>query len=438
MFFAILFRTTHLPKGDSKQLDQKILSANINKITVYLPYGDYTLWIISDGDVPESLREQIKPVIIETGIEKPLNAYQHYYHIIEDLFDPIDQLYLMSLKSKLGYAVSENLAPDNFYFSLEFLVDDVSNRRKYIYHLMYNDIKCFTLIDDPLVDNFKEVIKPEMGVLIASTFSLDFPDVPRWYIRETFRDLIYLDGINMTNKIAITGPNSNEVYLFYKEPSNLTEDVVQDLSTEIHGRIRTSINLNIFPRNTPREIIQAKRLVPTKQAQYTFSFPVPNDISLLKEILRYSFSFDTLLKLFWFLCWLQISPTYAFIEKELRIYLRSDEIRICYETKYLPDFLRVRSAVRISPEKQLSRPVELYYPDNMDKDVLDKNLMGKTYLHFFDSENNSPAMVACNLADGKSPVVTNVPILKREYPSDFSLESRIEYDVNPAQFLTSV
>jgi len=437
MFFAILLRTTNLPDSSSKSLDQKILSSNFNKIIVYLPYNNYVLWIISDEDIPESLKEQIKPIEIDTGIEKAVNAFQHYYYLIDNLQNPEEQRKLMSLRSKLTYAVSENLAPDNFYFQLKTPVDNISNRRKFIYVLFYDSIPCYTMQEDPLLDNFQKALQAEMGVLIASTFSLDFPAVPRWYIRETLRDLIELGGFNMTDKFSMVGPNSGEIYLFYREPSNITDDIVNDLSIELHGRIRTAMNLKIFPQNTPNEIIKAKGLVPTAQKQYTLAYTVPDNIPIFAEIMQQTFTLDSLLKLFWFLFWLMISPTYAFIEKELEIFLRPNGIHIRHETKYLADFLRVRSAARVSPYKQLDHVVKLYYPESMDKDALDIQLKGKSYIQFFDSENNQAAIVASDLVgDDELSVVDNIPVIEREYPSIFSLDSRVEHDFDPVKLLS--
>src|SRR5207249_1921678 len=82
---------------------------------------------------------------------------------------------------------------------------------------------------------------------------------PRWYIRELFRDAIELKEVHQPDKTLVVG-QTGELYLFYNEPVNVSDDEVLGLIADIRGTITASIRTKTFPRNTPQHYVLAKRL----------------------------------------------------------------------------------------------------------------------------------------------------------------------------------
>jgi hypothetical protein len=399
MFQAIL-----LPKS------QDLTGFIEDKTIVYLPPSKYIICITSEDNIPKSIKDDLIPVVINTKYSQPVKAYQHYVSNIEDLSNPRLNRELMAMKSKLVYAISENLSPDKLYFRLEIPMNENSTKRNYIYKLYYQDIPCYTLKDDDLLENFINATDQKLGPLITSTHALSVEGVPHWYVKEIFRDDIF-SSKNMT---IINGPNSGELYLFYKDEVNITEDILTDLINEIRGDIISSVRLKIFPRNTPSEFIKSRRLEQMNNGQWKISYDVPSNINVFSEILKTSFTFKSLDELFWFLLWLVVQPTYPFIEQEMRINTGTDSIKVCYATKYLPDFMRVNSASRVNlPED--SKSVQIIYPDRSSEKPMEQ-----TYLSFYDHGNNEKALLIY-----PNPIIPN----NNYIPSDYSLDSRIQYDL---------
>lgn len=393
-----------------------------DKVTVYLPVNKYILCIASEENIAKSIKDKLIPVVINTKFSQPVHAYQHYYFRVEDITNPSMNRQLMALRSKLTYAVSENLAPEKFFFRMENPMNDDETRRNYIYKLYYEEIPCYAFKEDSLLDNFNSVKDQELGPLIISTRSIRVEGVPDWYCKEMFRDIVELGEFNMDDKIVVEGPSSGELYLFYQEESNITEDLLNDLIIEVRGRIISAVNLRIFPRNSPNEFIKSRQLKSTNNGQWFIPYNVPRDINTFQGLLQLCFNLKSLDELFWLLTWLLICPTYSFIEQELRICVGSQSIRVCYSTKYLPDYLRVKSASRIQlPE--ITSIVRILYPDHLSQDELNKELIDQTYISFYDYANNERALLI-------HPKI-NIPLIDKNIPPDYSLETRISYDVNP-------
>lgn len=403
--FGILLR-------DQNSLEDKLSLLDANKLYVYLTYGNHKLVIVADS-IPKSLKNLIKPVYISTNISEPVQAYQHYHFDLSTLYDPEHQRKLMSIKSGLNYTASEYLSPDNFYFKLDQSKNSSQTFRDFTYQLKFDDVQCYVEKDDSLFEKFTE---KHFGLMIVSTYSLDFQEIPKWYIRETFRDIIELKEINMENKDYIVGPNSGEIYLYFKEENNLSEELVEEIAGEIHGRIRDSINLQIFPRGTPKTIINNKRLISSRNGKYTFFYEIPKNIPILNEIYRQNFLFDSLSKVYLFLSWLIFVPTYRYIEKEMKIWLKTYGTQIYYETKYLPDFIRVINASHSHKELENT---EIYYPD-LAGDKLSKLLEGKFYIKFYDNEYNQSAIIA-------NSIPIEMPLFSGN-DENMTLEKRIDID----------
>ena len=70
----------------------------------------------------------------------------------------------------------------------------------------------------------------------------------------------------------------------------------------------------------------------------------------------------------------------------------------------------------------------------MNADILKKYLDGKEFIHFFDSENNQPAIIATKLV-GKDNMFEPMPIIERSLPLSYSLDVRRKYDSDPTKIL---
>jgi hypothetical protein len=383
-----------------------------DKVTIYPRSNKYIACITSEENIPVSIKNQLVPVIINTGVEIPVKAYQKYYSDVSDITDPVLNRQLMTLRSKLVYSVSENLAPDNFYFKLELPMNDDSTRRTYIYKLYYDEIPCYMLKDDTFLD----ILPQQLGPLITSTYSLNIEDIPHWYTKEMFRDTIDLKDI-----VIIEGPTTEELYLFYQEEVNITEDILDELINEIRGQIISAVQLKIFPRNTPNEFIKNRQLKILNNGQWYLPYDVSKDINIFATSLQLHFTLKNIDELFWFLVWMLICPTYSFIEKELKISVESDSIKICYLTKYLPDYLRVNTASRINTAKTINK-VLIFYPDRLSTEEFSKLVNNRTYVSFYDNENNERALLIHPKID--------IPQINKTTPIDFSLNTRILYDIN--------
>lgn len=380
-----------------------------NKVTIYLPNNKYTVCILSEDNITNNLKDQIVPVLIETGLVEPVRAYQRYYSTIEDMYRPIINRKLMAFKSKLIYAVSENLASDELYVKLENPMNEDETRRYFNYRLYYNEIPCYTFKSDDLLDNFIKITKQNFGPLILSSHALNVEGVPHWYSKEIFRDMIELGEYKMKDRILVEGSNTKDLYLFYQEETNLTDDMVNKIIKDIRGRIISAIKLKIFPRNTPQEFIKNKRLISMPNGQFSINYIVPDDINVYSETMQLYFELNNLDELFMFLNWMMMLPTWGFIEQELKISLISDKIEIRYITKYLPDYIRVNSAKRISSVS--TDQVKIIYPN--------RNSDYKNGITFFDYGNNEKALLV--KSDFNLEYIT---------PKDYTLDTRIMNDPN--------
>lgn len=394
----------------------------VDKITIYPKFGKYKLCIVSEGNIPESLKERLEPVILPTEFETPVRAYQQYYYDLSSLNDPGINRKLMATRSKLGYVIAENLAPDRFYVQLENPMNDTNTRRRYQYRLLYDDIPCYALVGDSFISNLQAAVQQQIGPVITSSYAINVMDAPHWYVKEMFRDICELGEFSMEDKVLVEGPASGELYLFYQEETNLTEDILDQLINDIRGRIAAAIQLKVFPRNTPEEFVKSRRLTLVGNDQWTLDYAIPENTPLFASLLQQSFVLNSLDQLFWFLTWLALSPTYAFIEPEMQIRVQSNEILVSYSTKYLPDYIRVRSASRAKAQVQ-SGQVQIYYPDQLPAEEFAEMIKGQTYLSFYDYANNERAVIAHS--------EFKMPQIQRETPPDFSLNRRIEYDIDP-------
>ena len=440
------------------------------KIVFYPATSDYFLCISNGEAIPKSIKDRLREVVIDTGFVSPIRAYQHFEYLMDEL---IPDAYrrssqgpelteevevnreLIALRSKLAYAISELLAPTQFYVQLETPVNSTGTRRLCRYRLYYNEIPCYIfdqsiVLDEEvqppdvvgdfktvdqvisglpheeksLMEEIQAITEMEAGPIICSTRTLTLmrDDPPRWYIRESLRDLCHFQEIDMEDKVLVEGPATGELYLFFKEDVNLVEEQQIRLTNEIRGSITASIRAKVFPRKTPDEFIKSRQLTKILNQQWTLPGPWTEDTpELFRELIQISFTFRNADDLFWFLLWLSLSPTYSFIERELEIFVQESIIQVRYRTNYYPDYLRVMTARRVKHAEASSGKGEILYPGRLTEELGDR-----PFIHFYDSEKNDRAVVALEEGD------LYLPTLQRTAPTDYSLDSRIKYDLDLA------
>lgn len=324
---------------------------------IYLNNQEYLCYVPTD-ELPQSVKNMLVPAIIDTGITEPVSENQHNYFETDDLYNPEVSRKLMSIRSRLTYFISELFSPDEFFCKLTTPISEGKSIRIYQYEVSYNDIDCWTTPE--ILETLTSSLDLEYGPLIMSTYSLSSASAPLWYIREVFRDIAESGEIDMTGKVLVEGFASSELYLFYSEPVNLTDDLIRKFSGDFWKCFHDYVRLKIFPRNTPPKYILSRKL--ERKGKLTIPYEVPKNVPIFDETLKLSFTLSSPNKyesLFWFLYSLQNTPTWPFIEKELDISFRSYGILVNYETEYLPDFIKVSDAGSRSLPKSLKLKVEL-------------------------------------------------------------------------------
>lgn len=352
-------------------LQDDVFSHVDDKTNIYSPNSKYFTCLITEDNIPLSIKEQLIPVIIDTGFEIPVKVFQHYYKDTQSMIDPELNRKLMSFRSRMTYSISENLSQTGYYVKLEIPMNNVETRRNYIYKLYYQEMPCFILKSDTLLNDLIAAKDQNLGPMLISTYSLNVEKVPHWYTKEMFRDIIELGEYSIQDKILIEGPRSKELYLFYKEEFNITEDMFDDLISDIRGNINASMKLKMFPRNTPEEYIRNKELTRLNNGQYTINYEVPEDINIFQETYKLAFDFKNFDELYWFLVLAQNL-------NGLHIKINSNLINVTYETNYLPDLIKVNSAKRVHTNEN---KVKLSY-DNPNG------------IKFYDDENNEVAILS--------------------------------------------
>src|SRR5665648_208994 len=442
MYRAILLRPDQLDLLDHIQ----------EKVVTYLPKGEYTLCTLSEDNLPESIKGELVEIVYDTGVRSPIRAYQRYQFNLEDLSTggdgsvpslhgeiiswPEVSRHLMAVRSRLTFALLSQFSPDRIYFTLTNQPNATGTQREFLYKLRFEQIPCYGL-GPRLLESFSETVRQMVvGPLIVSTYTLDMlapitggPAVdrteryPRFYIRELFRDIIESNEIEHSDKIVLgdgelndifgttrTPSGSEELYFFYSQPVNITDDILQELVDTIRGAIVSAIQLKVFPRATTRHYILAKGLQLQANGQYTIPYEVPKTVDWYANRHRVGLSLKGAPELFWFLAELKKSGTYDFIIRELEISVQPNLIQVVYSTEYLPDFIRVLNASNSTPQ---THDAVFYYPNGSSA----KTVTGSEF-RFYDHANQDDVVVISASA--------NLPEIRREPPRNWSLEERSE------------
>ena len=385
----------------SKKTYDEIFELVEGRVTVFPGTGHFRLLAAAEEEFPPSILKGVQPVVFDSDYEGPINPYQKYFHQMDEIPGFVykngsrvswEQMNrdLMSMKSKLSFTLTEMFSPDQVFFNLEIVPNDVVTRRKYRYRLRYSDIDCDA--SEEFIKMFRDSLQVEIGPLLVSSWTLNYPDVPQWYTQETFRDLVELGDLSLDKLKVITGANSGHIYLFHKNPINLLDEVVDKFIENLRGQISSLIQIRIFPRNTPPEIIKNKRLVSMPNGKWRLNYKVPDQL-LFENLSQRSFLFRSADELFWFMALLMQGPGWTAIESELKIFIEPNQIRVTYESKYLPDILKVLSAARVT--SPTDDAVKVYYPKRLSKFERDR-LAENVYIQLYDQANQESCILVTN------------------------------------------
>jgi hypothetical protein len=394
-----------------------------NYLRINTIHGEHTLFIVSHQELPTEIKNRVKLVQYVSNIESKINHYMRQEIRLIDFTDPEKNRKLSAIRSRLEYFISETLGVNDFYFTIKRVKNEYLTRRYYTFNLMYKEIPCYVLDTDDYLDNLNKVANTKRGTLLLSTYSLEnfsSPDgnlVPRWYIRESIRDMIELKEIEMNDRVMIEGFNTRELYIFDRNEYNVLDEIFLDLVDRIRTNILNNISLKIFPRNTPSEYILSKQLVMTPRKQWTIPYPIPDNAPFLHYMSKLAISFETLGSLMLFLITLRLLPTYPFIEKELKIYIKTNDIEVIYSTNYLKDYIRVMTASRVKSNEEFDKSISIDYPNLGPRKSTEESIT------FYDSENKQPVVLSTK------DTVNKIPVPNLEV-KDYSLATRIGLDIS--------
>ena len=400
MLTAVIF-----PRDFSGSLKEGVISN--------LPRDKYFIWTTS-------LPIEYPQIIIDSRIEFPINSYPEYSYSSETVYDPPVEYFenfqilpehrqykLASLRSSIQYWISENIAPDNFYLQLKVEPNATFTRRRYKYYLMYNNIPCYAG-EQTILKELEEALKVDYGQLLVASYSIDIFNYPKWVLKEFLRDIYEMGELENKSLVMVEGKISQELYLFI--PEILSDTEMNDIMSQIRERIKIAAELQIFPRRTFTEMIQTRQLRELPNGQFTFKEPVPNsrDLQIYDEFLKQIIIFSDYSQLFIFLVGLKSISTYFFIDKEIQIFCKPGSIIVTHETKFLPDFLKVKTLGRVQ-----SSPIKiiLSYPAGNQKDSMT----------FFDSETFR--FVKLERSGGS----LLLPPILGDPPADYTLATRMQY-----------
>lgn len=383
------------PRFKAVLFDQDDL--RLEQIHPKVTFSIHSFTLCLSSDIPESwLGDEIR---LSTGFRIPLK--KHLTARSGTL--PEDDLNirgpLLRMKSKLIYALAETLNSTKLYWYLNEVCNSNRTYRDYEFVLYFDQFPLRTSL--PFKEFFEKA--SETGILLLSSRGIEIG--PRWWLRECLRDVWELE-MNSPEKILLEGSQTGDLYLFQANSQILGQEDIEEILHDLTSRIIGFIQLGRYPRKTPSRLIQNRLLQPLKSGQW--EGPSEDFLSL-----RATYFLSNLRELFWFLFLLMFGPTYPFLERELQIWIKPSMIQILFETEYLPDFLRVKTASRVIGRELLGEISVFYVPPETSQ----------TILAFYDSEHGIPTWISADIP---------VPgFIIRETPSSFDLETRIRLDPIP-------
>jgi len=306
-------------------LSKKILDSTNPVIS--LPMKDYKLYFMTQEDISTEYHS----IEINSEIEEARHVYRKYEGEIMDLENTELVRILTVLKSKLNYFIYEYLSPNGFYFQLIDRLNKSNTRKEYIYELKYNDIPVYYKSEGEIDAVIMECMTMEVGVLIMTSWSLQV-GTPFWYRRGMFKDMC--NKMYNSNKYKyFKGKNTEEWYLWYDQPTIVTNVEIIDLIEEINQEFDTARKSKIFPTNTPDRFIKDMKLEEYGD-QWVYNGKLPEYVNIFD--LTISFWVKTLSELYEFLDSLN-----NYNPRDFKIYVRTYEVRIIYTTQQLSNYLNI-------------------------------------------------------------------------------------------------
>lgn len=383
---------TFLDKPELSSFQAVILPSNqyvtLEPRTEFILGNGYTLYVSSE--MPEL---DVKEVRFPVDYKVPYQQNMKFQDPNISSIPPDVNESILRLKSRLNFAVRKF---NRLYWKLVNKANETNTYRLYEFVLFYDQFVC-----SAGSDFFDLLNVPDYGISLLSTKSLSGLSRPKWFIRECFRDVWNLEFIYKYNNIKVVD-DEEDIYLFTTIPYSLGQ--IEEFSENMISHIQGFIDMRRFPINTPFSYIQSRRLNKLPNGQFECSIHLENSLDILPQFLNAVYSMNSLRELYWMLLLLSYLPTYPFIQRNIRIFIKENSIILSIMTEYLPDFVRV----------------------NIISRVIGRELSGNVYItesegiELYDSESEKKIYLNCP----EYPRLLRSP----EYKGGYTLSDRIQVD----------
>lgn len=298
---------------------------------------------------PKFLLDNCVPMKFNPHIRRPVELFTKNYSSTILVDNMILDKRLIPFKSRLTYYINEKFSSTVLTTEVNNNLDPLQMWNDHIIDIKYEDCICYTFPEifhelEDFVTNMK------MGPIeIMSNWVTD--SYPKWFVKESLRDMFDLSLISTYDRKMMEGPLTKNLYIVRQNPDEIFDDnAARKLAQEINDSLTVQVQLNIFPRNTPKYFIETRNLVKIKTGQWKPNLKQLIDPDLiLRETFCADRNFESMYEFYAFMSVIQSLPTWDFIKTELKIYMQPNTICVIYKTTYLLDFLKVRALLKINP-----------------------------------------------------------------------------------------
>ena len=287
---------------------------------VWLRNNSFVVCIIPE--IVFRLHPNLKRVIIYTGFENLVKDAMIEYSNMSESYSVKENSELIALRSYLNYFTYENVAPEGFYWKLLNILNDEKTHDRMYYEMQYRTYPIYVEQSNTF---FEFEINITTGPMIACSSEFKRENIPHFYIKELFRDIVELelqrgetkeDDHQHTNDITnaltnytlddfsslilIEGETTKELYLYYPKLTEITQESNEALSEMINSRLDILIRMRIFPRSTKvdQKTISVERtrdisfyLKPMSNGQFRLKDEIEKDLAT-SALSPYNFTFD--------------------------------------------------------------------------------------------------------------------------------------------------
>ncbi|AYV85992.1 MAG: hypothetical protein Solivirus2_63 [Solivirus sp.] len=98
--------------------------------------------------------------------------------------------------------------------------------------------------------------------------------------------------IDTSQLVYVTGPTTNDLYLFFEEPALFADEALQEFIVELNSKIDSYIQLQLFPSSYSGE--QKSHMKQLSNGQFELTFPIEKNFPLYREAWRFSLTLTSL------------------------------------------------------------------------------------------------------------------------------------------------